>query len=144
MLSHITPDADGLYGGFIVPKLHANYLFYTCHASLITGLYGLYRGNQLAVYPLSVYIASINYWRHPVNGLRRYTDMACAGICIVSQTMDARLYPNFANYLTTMFVGTMFYPLSFYFQYKYLPLSTFSHSLIHIVCNIANYLLYSN
>ena len=25
---HVKPDADGLYGGLIVPKLHANYLFY--------------------------------------------------------------------------------------------------------------------
>ena len=140
---HIEKDNDGLYNGLIMPKSHANYLYYTSHMSLFSGLYGLYKNDILALYPLSVYFTSINYWRHPLNDWRRYFDIMCAGICIIGQTINAYGRPNFNVCLSIMVSGVLCYPFSFYFQDKYLPLSTLFHSLIHIVCNIANYILYS-
>jgi|LauGreDrversion4_2_1035121.scaffolds.fasta_scaffold10481_5 hypothetical protein len=41
-------------------------------------------------------------------------------------------------------IGALFYPVSRYFQNIYLPLSTLCHSMIHIVANIANFILYSD
>ena len=142
-LNHIEIDNDGFYNGLIMPKSHANYLYYTSHMSLFSGLYGLYQNNIFALYPLSVYFASINYWRHPLNDWRRYFDIMCSGICIIGQSINAYGSPNFTYYIITMISGLLCYPISFYFQHKYLPLSTLFHSLIHIVCNIATYILYS-
>ena len=95
------------------------------------------------IYPLSVYIASINYWRHPINDWRRYFDIACSVTSLICQTVQAINHPNFMLYILVMSLTVLFYQLSFYFQHRYLPLSTLSHSLIHIFGNIANYILYS-
>lgn len=145
----------------IIPKAYANYLYFTSHASLITGFYGLYQGTMLGFFPLAVFIASINYWRNPVNGFRRYFDIFVAGICAIMQTYYAWSSPNFAKYIITLAIGAGFYPLSEsarsgnfvslsnWIQHEQLPqdraliLSTFFHSMIHIVCNVANYLLYT-
>jgi hypothetical protein len=166
----------------LIPQAYANYLYCTSHASLITGFYGLYQGTMLGFFPLkepsvpllgkpgfplAVFIASINYWRNPVNGFRRYFDIFVAGICAIMQTYYAWSSPNFAKYIVILIIGAGFYPLSEsarladapsrellvplsnWIQRKQLPqnlsliLSTFFHSMIHIVCNIANYVLYT-
>jgi hypothetical protein len=104
---------------------------------------------MLGFFPLAVFIASINYWRNPVNGFRRYFDIFVAGICAIMQTYYAWSSPNFAKYIITLVIGAGFYPLSNWIQHEQLPqdrtliLSTFFHSMIHIVCNIANYVLYT-
>jgi hypothetical protein len=143
-LRHIIIDADGFYNGLIMPKLHANYLYYTSHMSLVIGLYGLYKKNMMAIYPLIIFIASINYWRHPIDNWRRYLDIACCVLCLLFQTVQSINHPHFMSYISVMGLGVLCYPISFYFQHIYLPLSTLSHSLIHIVGNIANYILYTN
>jgi hypothetical protein len=136
---------------------------------------------MLGFFPLAVFIASINYWRNPVNGFRRYFDIfvertegsttwersSLAGICAIMQTYYAWSSPNFAKYIVILIIGAGFYPLSEsarladapsrellvslsnWIQHKQLLqdraliLSTFFHSMIHIVCNIANYVLYT-
>jgi hypothetical protein len=144
-ISHIPVDEDGFYNGLVMPKLHANYLFCTSFMSFASGLYALYNKQyNFAIFPLGVFIASINYWIHPINDWRRYIDMLYAAFAIISQSFYAFDHPNFKPYLFTMIIGTVFYPLSFYFQHTYLPLSTLCHSLIHIVANIANFILYTN
>ena len=130
-------------------SLYAKYLYCTSHASLVTGFYGLYQGTLLGFFPLAVFIASINYWRYPVNGYRRYFDIFTAIISAVMQTYYARNYPNFIKYVIILVIGVGFYPLSNWIQHEQLPqdraliLSTFFHSMIHIVCNVANYVLYT-
>jgi len=134
----------------LIPKAYANYLYCTSHASLITGFYGLYQGTMLGFFPLAVFIASINYWRNPVNGFRRYFDIFVAGICAIMQTYYAWSSPNFAKYIVILIIGAGFYPLSESARLADAPsreraliLSTFFHSMIHIVCNVANYVLYT-
>ena len=74
---HIKCDEDGLYNGLIVPKSHANYLFWTSFSSFVSGLYGLYKKQyNFAILPLGIFVASINYWIHPVNNWRRYIDIS--------------------------------------------------------------------
>ena len=142
--NHIQADADGLYNGLVMPKSHSNYLFTTSCISLVSGVYGLYKKqHNFAIYPLGVFITSINYWIHPVNNWRRRLDQAIATFSIIGQSIDAIGHPNFNPYIYTMSFATLCYPLSYYFQHKYLPMSTFCHSLIHIVANISNFILYS-
>jgi hypothetical protein len=105
---------------------------------------------MLGFFPLAVFIASINYWRNPVNGFRRYFDIFVAGICAIMQTYYAWSSPNFAKYIVILIIGAGFYPLSESARLADAPsreraliLSTFFHSMIHIVCNVANYVLYT-
>ena len=142
---HIKCDEDGLYNGLILPKSHANYLFCTSWLTFVSGLYGLYKKQlNFAILPLGIFVASINYWIHPVNNWRRYIDISYATFSIVTQSFLAYGLPNFYYYIIIISLSCLCYPLSFYFQDKFLPLSTLSHSLIHIGGNIANIILYSN
>ena len=142
---HILPDEDGLYNGLIVPRLHANYLVFTSCLSLFSGIYALYKKQyNFAIYPLGVFITSINYWIHPIHDWRRYIDMLYVTFAIISQSFYAFEHPNFKPYFITILIGALFYPVSRYFQSVYLPLSTLCHSMIHIVANIANCILYSD
>ena len=104
-LNHIEIDNDGFYNGLIMPKSHANYLYYTCHMSLFSGLYGLYQNNILALYPLSVYFASINYWKHPLNDWRRYLDI------MYNSTINKRIWKS------------KFYILHYYYDFRFIMLS---------------------
>jgi len=63
---------------------------------------------------------------------------------LISQTYNAIGLTNFLPYSITMAVSAIFYPLSCYFENKYLPMATFLHSLIHIGANIGNIILYSS
>ena len=144
-LNHISCDDDGLYNGLILPKSHANYLLCTSCMSLVSGLYGLYKKqHNFTIYPLGVFIASINYWIHPINNWRRYLDISYATFAIVTQSILSYDLPNVNKYISLMTLSSLCYPLSFYFQHKNLALSTFCHSLIHIGGNIANIILYSD
>jgi hypothetical protein len=143
--NHIKCDEDGLYNGLIVPKTHANYLFWTSCLTFISGLYGLYKKQyNFAILPLGIFVASINYWVHPVNNWRRYLDISYASFALITHSILAYGLPNFNYYIIILSLSCLCYPVSFYFQEKFLPLSTFSHSLIHIGGNIANIILYSN
>jgi hypothetical protein len=126
-------------------KIQANYLWYTSWCSLLSSIYGLRRGHVIAVLPGCIFVTSINYWRNPVtNSYRRYTDIATVVVCLTCQNIYvieaqyARLYYIMIGY------GILWYPIAKYFSYrKQYWRSVIAHSMIHIVCNIANVLLYS-
>lgn len=142
---HIEADKDGFYDGLIFPKPHSNYLFWTSCLSLGSGIFGLYKKQyKLAMYPLSIFMTSVNYWRHPENNWHRYMDQIVVRGSLFSHTMKAVGLPNFHSYLVTMGFSAICYPLSYFYQNKYLPMSVFLHSLLHIGANIANIILYSD
>ena len=142
---HIDADDDGLYDGLIVPKSHANVLWWTSCLSIGSLLYSLYKKQyKFAVYPLGIFITSINHWRQPMNGWRRTLDQTAVRLAFISHTYNAFGLTNFVPYSITMAISAIFYPLGYYFQYKYIPMSTFCHSLMHIGANIGNLILYSS
>ena len=142
---HIDADEDGLYDGLIFPKSHANYLCWTSCLSIGSCLYGLYkRQYKLAVYPLGIFITSVNHWQNPTIGWRQTLDQTAVRLSLISQTYNAIGLTNFLPYSIAMAISAIFYPLGYYFQYKYLPMSTVCHSLIHIGANIGNLILYSS
>ena len=141
---HIEADKDGFYNGLIFPKPHSNYLFWTSCLSICSCLYGIHKKQyKLAMYPLSIFITSVNYWRHPENNWRRSVDQIVVRGSLITHTMRAVGLSNFDSYLLTMGLSAACYPLSYFYQDKYLPMSVFLHSLIHIGANIANVILYS-
>ena len=96
------------------------------------------------MYPLSIFITSVNYWRHPENNWRRLVDQIVVRGSLITHTMRGVGLPNFHSYLLTIGLSAACYPLSYFYQNKYLPMSVFLHSLIHIGANIASIILYSD
>ncbi len=142
---HIFPDSDGLYSGLIMPKSHANYLFYTSFSSLIGSLYGVYKKqyiNSLGIF--LIFITSINYWKNPVYGWRRNIDMFTAILGLSINILNSFDHPRCLYLNLLLFMSLMFYPFGFYFQHKSIHLSTLSHSFIHIFCNLVCISYYSD
>jgi hypothetical protein len=142
---HVEPDKDGLYNGLIMPKSQADYLFYTSFSSLICSLYGLYKNqfiNALGVF--LIFVTSINYWRNPVYGWRRNIDIITSILGLSINIINSYGHPRCLKLNLMLFTSLLFYPLGFYFQNKSIQLSAFSHSLIHIVCNLVCISYYSD
>ena len=49
---HIDKDQDGLYDGLVIPKTHANYLFYTSFFSLLSSIVLFYKKIELFKVPI--------------------------------------------------------------------------------------------
>lgn len=124
---------------------HHHYLLATSHSSLVCAIYGImYHNSALWVIPAGVYVNSINYWRHPVKGIRRNLDICSTVIGLVINIFEARFSTNATPYYAITFVACLMYPLSYYFYWrKQYIIATFIHSMLHIFGNIGNLYLYS-
>ena len=143
--NHFDSDNNGLYNGLIVPKSHANYLFCSSCSFLITALYGLYKKEYVKCLSVFlIFITSINYWRNPVYGLRRNIDIVSAILGILINVQNSNLHPRRLCLILFLLLSILFYPIGFYFQNKSIHLSTFSHSLIHIISNLVCISYYSD
>jgi hypothetical protein len=142
---HVNPDSDGFYNGLVVPKPQANYLFYTSFFSLISTLYGLYKKEYLnTIGVFSIFITSINYWRDPVYGWRRNIDIVASILGLSLNSINSYNHPRRGSLNRMLLCCLLFYPLGYYFQNKSLHLSTFFHSLIHILGNMICISYYSD
>jgi hypothetical protein len=133
---HIDKDKDGLYNGLVVPKTHANYLFYTSFFSLLSSMFLFYKENNNYIYTLSIFITSINYWRNPIYNWRRNIDMLVIFVSFFVIGIKFYRQSKIIDFLPTTIISFLFYLISYYFQEKSIHLSTFFHSLIHIYPNI--------
>jgi hypothetical protein len=125
---------------------HHNYLVATSHLSLFSAAYAYRNHNQLWIIPAGVYLNSVNYWRKPTMGWRRNIDILYALHGLVYTSVVAYQLPVFLTwYFLLTFLSIVAYPTSIYFySRKRYVISTFIHSLIHILANIANIILYKN
>jgi uncharacterized membrane protein YjjP (DUF1212 family) len=133
---HIDKDEDGLYDGLVVPKTHANYLFYTSFFSLLSSMFLFYKKSDNYIYTLSIFITSLNYWRNPIYNWRRNIDMIVIFVSFFVIGIKFYIQSKLMDVLPTTIISFLFYLISNYFQEKYIHISTFFHSLIHIYPNI--------
>ena len=133
---HIDKDQDGLYDGLVIPKTHANYLFYTSFFSLLSSMFLFYKKSDNYIYTLSIFITSLNYWRNPIYNWRRNIDMIVIFVSFFVIGIKFYIQSKFIDFLPTTIISFLFYLISNYFQDKYIHISTFFHSLIHIYPNI--------
>lgn len=133
---HIDKDQDGLYDGLVIPKTHANYLFYTSFFSLLSSIVLFYKKSDNYIYTLSIFITSLNYWRNPIYNWRRNIDMIVIFLSFFIIGIKFYIQSKLMDILPTTIISFLFYVISNYFQDKYIHISTFFHSLIHIYPNI--------
>lgn len=131
----------------ILTKPQAKFLWRTSWFSVISSLYALYQKHYwLALFPGSVFITSINYWRCPDYSWRRYIDIFVVNYSVVHQTYFAYVHnaENFQTSFLFMQTGAFCFLLGVYFyEKKQYWLSTYFHALLHFFANIANIILYS-
>ncbi len=135
-----------LYNGLVLPPTKHMYIFITTFFGLISSIYAISRKYyHLAIVPFGVFLTSVNYWRHPLyNSKRRYIDIIYVNLAMFYQIWYA-YNSQYANlYYIILFITLCFVPLSWYYHNKNkIWIGTFLHSMIHILGNISNIILYS-
>ena len=128
---------------------HHKWLIISSHSSLISAMYCIYfigfSNNLHWIYPIGVYINSINYWRNPVKGIRRNIDMTfgCSGLAISLIYAYWNINTIRAYYWLT-FIACIMYPINCWFASKnYFVLSTIAHMLVHLFGNAGKIVLYN-
>ena len=129
----------------ILDKEQATYIYYTSYLSLCSCLYATYRQQyDVSFLTGTVFLTSINYWRHPTNSYRRFMDITAVNTALFYQ--NYMLYnAEYANiYYTIMFCSFLsyMYGIHLYNKKEYWN-STYAHMGVHIFANIANIVVYS-
>jgi len=132
--------------GFVLYPEQSAFIWKASWISLFAALYALNVGHyDLAIIPGGAFITSLNYWRNPLFfSWRRKVDISYILFALVYQSIRA-YNAEYANlHYFTMFLGASCYPISYHYYYKkqYWH-STYAHSCVHIISNIANMILYS-
>ena len=129
-----------------ITKEQARFLWRTSWLSFGSCIYAVYKTHyHLALVPGSVYITSINYWRDPQsNSWRKYADMYVVftslgyQIAMTRNAQNVRIY-----YVLILLCGLSYYESLRYAKTQDKWTSVYWHSLIHILGNISNIVLYS-
>ena len=126
--------------------MHNRWLMASSHTSLFSTIYCIHHGIRWHwIYPLGVYINSINYWRYPVKGMRRNVDMAfgCSGLAVSLIYSYWNVDDLWAYYWLT-FLACFIYPISCWLHvHNYFILSTIAHMMIHLFGNAGKIVLYN-
>jgi hypothetical protein len=120
------------------------YMWWVSWLSLISCIYALRNNNAcIAVVPGGVFITSLNYWRDPKLGWRRSLDVYFVRVSAIYNIIIAYKSKYVYWYYTSFFICFCFSPLSwYYYNKKSYWKSAIAHSLIHVVGNIGNIIMY--
>ncbi len=113
--------------------------------SLISCLYAIYKGyNDLAIVPGGVFVTSLNYWSNPDYSWRRTLDMNYVRIALSYQLVRSYNSDYAIPHLILMILAVSCFPISWkYYKNNQWWKSVYIHSLVHILGNIGNIVLYS-
>ncbi len=133
-------DADGLYGGCIVPIEQGYYMCIISSLIVFSSIY-IFRLGKIRVSAMSmvVFFTSINYWRNPCYGFRRNLDISLLAIALSHQLCYALMVTNGYIYYYFAFMYCLCYAMSWYLykQQKLWP-SIMLHSCVHLFVNTGN------
>lgn len=146
-LTETLADDDGLYSGLVLPPDQSTFLWNLSWLSLFSGIYGIYQGHyDLVVVPIGVWITSINYWRSPDYGWRRYVDISFVHVSLSYHLFLSLRAEYRFQYWACLGAAVAFYPLGQYLHSKKSRSrwpSTICHGMVHILGNVSNVILYS-
>jgi hypothetical protein len=131
-----------------LPHPQAHFIWRCAWLSVPSAIYAA-ATTHLAVVPASVFATSLLYWRNPVrDSWRRTLDMAVVFSGVTYQTYYAFRHIHgmssaIATYSALIGSSAACYGLSQYFMRRGLlwP-ATYAHASIHLVANVANFVLY--
>ena len=114
--------------------------------SLIASLYAVYKEHyELALIPFGVFLTSIIYWYNPTPDTWRKTlDVTYVKFALFYNIIRAYNSEYYTLYYITIIISLCFYPLGIYLYNKKMYWeSTYAHSMVHIISNISNIILYT-
>ena len=114
--------------------------------SLIASLYAIYKEYyELAVIPFGVFLTSIIYWYNPTpDSWRKTLDVTYVKFALFYNIIRAYNSEYYILYYITIIISLCFYPLGIYLYNKQMYWeSTYAHSMVHIIANISNFILYT-
>lgn len=111
-----------------------------------SGLFAIYRGHyDLCHVPVGVWLTSLLYWSHPVDGWRRRLDMGWAAFGVLYQSSWAISNADHANlpYFALLGLALACYPMGHYYHNRGNTWAgCYWHSGLHIFGNLSNVALY--
>lgn len=126
----------------LTPDL-ARVLWWTYWLTFGSGMYALWRGAYwLAALTLAIFLTSINYWRWPDMGPRRYIDMSVVGVGLVGHLVAAVTVGSW-GYCVVTGLGVVCYSLGRKAHETDPHASTAWHAGLHLLANVGNVILYS-
>jgi hypothetical protein len=146
ILEHFTTPANNLTeDGCILYPDQCLFLCKISILSLMSSLYAVYKEQyELAFIPFGVFLTSLMYWHKPTNCWRKTLDITYVKIALIYNMIRAYNSEYYIYYYITAFISLCFYPLGIYLYNKKLYWeSTYVHSMVHIIANISNIILYS-
>ena len=131
--------------GCILYPDQCKFLCYISSFSLISAIYAFYKEKyDLGLVVFGVFLTSIIYWCKPINCWRKNLDVFYVKFALIYHTVRAYNSEYFLLYYTILAISICFYPLGIYLYNKKLFWeSTYAHSMVHIISNISNLILYS-
>ena len=132
-----------IMGELLAPPTYSKRIIAVSFLSLGAAAFAVSRGvYDIMAVPLVVFTTSINYWRHPVRGWRRNTDIAVVTVCIAYQMYRAQECKHRFKVYITLALGAPCSAISWAFEhYNNQHMSSLFHCGIHILGNIALVLL---
>jgi hypothetical protein len=130
----------------LLPKPHANILYYYSYLWFINAIYGAYMNHYTnSLIPFGVGCTSLLYWNMPTHGWRRRLDMSMclfSSVYVTYQLLDSIFW---TPYIIIKAFGYLSYFLSSYVYTKNkLELSTVLHMYVHLSAHFGCIILFNN
>lgn len=124
---------------------HSRIIWSASWLFLLTAIYAVsQRHYDLAIGPAGIFLTSVNYWRHPVHGLRRNIDIGFVWIATTYQLTRALTAEHGAWFYIGYVVAFSCYPVSNHLlQCGRHFESALLHAGLHLFSNISNIVLFS-
>uniref|UniRef100_A0A7S2TP86 Uncharacterized protein n=1 Tax=Lotharella oceanica TaxID=641309 RepID=A0A7S2TP86_9EUKA len=142
----LLPGKDGTFDGCVLPPECYRVLFAVSFLIVLPSLYGFVRGHvDLALASTLVFLTSVNYWRRPDYGWRRYLDITVAHFMAVFHWLRSLDSPNYALFNAIFLVGVLAFAAGCAIYHPdRLWESTLLHATCHLLGNVSNLVLYSS
>jgi hypothetical protein len=139
------PPEDLKEDGCILYPDQCSFLCKISILSLIASLYAIYKEKyELALIPFGVFLTSLMYWYKPINCWRQTLDITYVKFALFYNILRAYKSEYYIIYYIILFISLCFYPLGIYlYNNKMYWESTYAHSMVHIIANISNIILYT-
>ncbi len=129
----------------ILAPQYSKYIYYTSWLMLFTSLYGFYESYySIGSLTFLVFCTSINYWRNPIDDMRRVVDLTA----VISTLLYTIYYVQWCNnlYIYYLILGIIitFYFLSKYYRYQNnFAYCTAYHCGVHIMGHVCNLFIFN-
>lgn len=134
---------EGFNNEYVLTKEQSYFIYYTSYLLLFTSFIKFYSNPLISLQTFLIHLTSITYWRNAKHYIyTRYLDILSV-IGLIMGNLFYCIYNNYNYfYILLQSIAVLMYPLSYYYYNKnYYWLSTYIHTLVHIISNIAIWFL---